>query len=112
MLDSSRVRLPAVARVVTVRHTELVIRRRVTVSGQVQGVGFRYHTAQQAQAVGVHGSVRNLANGHVEAEIEGSQTAVDAMIAWLHAGPRWAVVENVTVVDVPTTGEKTFRVVH
>jgi len=98
--------------VITVRHTELVIRRRATVSGQVQGVGFRYYTAQQAQALGVHGTVRNLADGHVEAEIEGSQAAVDAMIAWLHAGPSWAVVENVAVVDVPATGEKTFRVVH
>jgi len=98
--------------VVTVRHTELVIRRRVTVSGQVQGVGFRYYTAQQAEALGVHGTVRNLANGHVEAEVEGSTAAVDAMIAWLHAGPRSAVVDNVTVIDVPATGEKTFRVAH
>lgn len=84
----------------------------MTVSGQVQGVGFRYYTAQQAQDLGVHGTVRNLVNGQVQAEIEGSEAAVDAMIVWLHAGPRFAVVDTVTVVDVPTTGEKTFRVAH
>ncbi|TDW29354.1 acylphosphatase [Cryobacterium psychrophilum] len=93
-------------------HTDCVIRRRVTVSGQVQGVGFRYYTAEQARDLGVHGTVRNLANGNVEAEIEGLPAAIDAMVAWLHAGPRSAVVDNVTVVDVPATGEKTFRVAH
>lgn len=76
----------------------------------MQGVGFRYYTAQQARSLGVHGTVRNLATGHVEVEVEGSTAAVDAMIAWLHAGPRSAVVDGVTVVDVPATGERTFRV--
>ena len=68
--------------------------RRVLVSGQVQGVGFRWHTVERARALGVGGWVRNLPDGRVEAWIEGPSGAVEAMLAWLADGPAHARVDG------------------
>ena len=42
-------------------------------SGHVQGVGFRYATKQLAKGFDVTGYVRNLADGRVELEAEGTE---------------------------------------
>jgi acylphosphatase len=65
--------------------------------GQVQGVGFRYHFSAQAQALGIAGWVRNRRGGSVEAMIEGTPDAVEAMLAWARVGPAAAYVERVEV---------------
>jgi acylphosphatase len=74
------------------------IARRVLVSGQVQGVTFRAATAREAlRYPGLRGYVRNLPSGEVEVILQGSATAVDAMIEWCHQGPPQAHVEQVRV---------------
>ena len=71
--------------------------RNLTISGQVQGVGFRYHFAEQAQRLGITGWVRNRRSGSVEAMIEGTPEAVEALLAWARLGPPAARVERVEV---------------
>jgi len=88
----------------------MVVRRRVVVSGRVQGVWFRDTCRREALARGVRGWVRNLSNGDVEAVFEGDPIAVDAMVAWCHHGPPRAVVTGVRVTDEAPTGEAGFRV--
>jgi acylphosphatase len=85
---------------------------RAIVSGKVQGVGYRFSTIEQAQKLGVKGWVRNLANGNVEAVLEGDRNLVEAMIKWCHSGPRSAVVKNVFVESIEVTGIKDFSVKH
>lgn len=70
-------------------------RVRVTVRGRVQGVGFRYATCEMARDIGVRGWVRNLPGGEVEAEFHGSNTEVEAALAWCQHGPRLAHVTAV-----------------
>jgi acylphosphatase len=53
-------------------------------TGHVQGVGFRYSTLQVAKEFEVTGYVKNLADGRVQLEVEGTARAVDAFIAALH----------------------------
>jgi len=72
------------------RQTVRVIARRLRVHGVVQGVGFRWSMATEARRDGVTGWVRNASDGTVEAHVEGSQAAVDAIVAWSHVGPRFA----------------------
>jgi acylphosphatase len=86
------------------------VRRRVYVSGRVQGVWFRASCHEQAQLAGVDGSVRNLADGRVEVLLEGSRSAVERVIAWCHEGPRRARVDRVELVDEAPVGERGFRV--
>jgi acylphosphatase len=55
--------------------------KRVTYSGQVQGVGFRYAARQVASGFPVAGFVRNLRDGDVEIVAEGDAAAVEAFLA-------------------------------
>ncbi|MFC8597983.1 MULTISPECIES: acylphosphatase [unclassified Isoptericola] len=86
------------------------VRRRVRVHGRVQGVGFRWAARQAALRAGVAGLVRNLPDGTVEAEVEGTEEAVAAMLEFLRAGPTAAVVTGIDVEDLPTRGETAFEV--
>jgi acylphosphatase len=71
--------------------------RHLNIFGQVQGVGFRYHFSQQAQRLRIAGWVRNRRGGSVEAMIEGTPEAVEALLAWARLGPPSARVERVEV---------------
>src|SRR5437868_15416986 len=81
-------------------HAEVLsgyVRARVLVSGRVQGVFFRYTCAHEARGAGLRGSVRNLADGRVEAVFQGPKAAVDGLIRWCHEGPPGARVADVAV---------------
>jgi acylphosphatase len=51
----------------------------------------------EARSIGVHGWVRNCADGSVEAVAEGTRTAVERLITWAHQGPPGALVTDVEV---------------
>jgi acylphosphatase len=74
-----------------------VARAHLVVHGRVQGVFFRGAMQEEAARLGVGGWVRNCADGTVEAEADGERTAVEALVAWAHHGPRTARVASVTV---------------
>jgi acylphosphatase len=71
---------------------------RVKVHGQVQGVGFRFSTAREAERLGLDGWVKNLLDGTVEAQLVGDDAAVENMLTWLSHGPRTASVSRVEVI--------------
>jgi acylphosphatase len=74
-----------------------MIARNLRVEGRVQGVGYRDAMVDAALAANVQGFVRNTAEGHVEANLQGGEEAVARMIAWAARGPRMARVERVLV---------------
>ena len=82
----------------------------VFVSGEVQGVFFRQETRRRAQAAGVAGWVRNLADGRVEAVFEGPAEAVEGMVDWCGRGPEWAHVRQVEVEPEEPEGLDGFEV--
>ena len=86
------------------------IRRRVRVTGQVQGVFFRDSTRRQAQQRGVAGWVANRQDGSVEAVFEGDPDGVAGMVAFAQSGPRGATVANVDVSDEEPEGLSGFEV--
>jgi acylphosphatase len=77
------------------------IQVRVLVSGTVQGVSYRAFTRREAEKLNVVGWVRNLDDGRVEGVFQGSQRAVDAVVAWCRRGPLRAVVTDVEVAPMP-----------
>lgn len=79
-------------------------------TGRVQGVSFRWYTEERARDLGVAGWVRNEPDGSVVLHAEGSDEAVDALVAWCRTGPSLARVRNVAVRDAAVTGTTTFEV--
>ena len=73
------------------------------VHGRVQGVGFRYSTIEQADALGVAGWVGNRYDGTVAFFIQGESEHVEAMLAYLGEGPRAARVDRLETRDVAQT---------
>jgi acylphosphatase len=68
---------------------------RAVVYGVVQGVGFRYHTCQMAQRLGVEGFVRNQPDGTVEIVAVGTREQLKALLQWANQGPAGARVSQV-----------------
>ncbi|MEX1077916.1 MAG: acylphosphatase [Homoserinimonas sp.] len=77
-----------------------MIRKRVIVRGQVQGVGFRWAAQAEAEHLAVCGYVRNLPDGTVQAEVEGTEPAVQRMLDWLRHGPPYARVDAVDIAGI------------
>jgi acylphosphatase len=87
-----------------------VVRYRVLIAGQVQGVGFRINCRRAALEHGVRGWVRNLPDGRVEAAFEGPADDVQHLLDWARRGPRLAIVTNVTVDAEPPEGLASFQI--
>ena len=75
------------------------VTRHLRISGRVQGVGYRDSLAAEARARSVAGWVRNRRDGTVEAVLQGSAQAVDAVIGWARRGPPAARVEAIEIDD-------------
>lgn len=87
------------------------VARRFCVSGRVQGVGFRYFALDVARREGLHGYVRNLADGTVEAMAEGGAESVDRFERALRQGPSRSRVAHVLVDDIDAgTGSTGFDI--
>jgi acylphosphatase len=71
------------------------VRRHLWIAGSVQGVLFRSSVEEQALSAGVTGWVRNLADGRVEALLEGDGDAVERVMAFCRRGPPYARVDHV-----------------
>lgn len=74
------------------------MRMHARVWGRVQGVYYRASTRHEAEKLGLHGWVRNRADGTVELVAEGPERALEALLTWLHQGPDTAEVAEVEVV--------------
>lgn len=81
-----------------------MIARRFIVKGRVQGVGFRYFAIRAAREAGVVGTVRNLADGNVEAIAEGEPAALSDFRAALEQGPSYAHVTQVDEIEMQPAG--------
>jgi acylphosphatase len=87
-----------------------VVRKRVVVSGLVQGVFFRDTCRREAAAAQVAGWVRNRPDGTVEAVFEGPAERVDRLVDWARRGPSRAIVSQITVSEEPPEGLPGFAI--
>ncbi|MCA1795856.1 MAG: acylphosphatase, partial [Desulfobacteraceae bacterium] len=74
---------------------------KAVISGKVQGVFFRMETLKAAQKIGVSGTVRNLADGSVEAVFQGTPDQVAQMEKWCHKGAPASRVDQVSTEKIP-----------
>ncbi|HVN76461.1 MAG TPA: acylphosphatase [Thermoanaerobaculaceae bacterium] len=87
-----------------------MVTKKFIVSGRVQGVGFRYFVVREAEALGLAGWVRNLADGRLEVLASGEGATVDVMEGRLWQGPPHARVAAVEVEAAEAPGHPGFRV--
>jgi acylphosphatase len=67
------------------------------ITGQVQGVGFRYAMCSEARRLRLTGWVRNCTDGSVEAVAVGDEAALQRLARWAQHGPPGSRVESVQV---------------
>jgi acylphosphatase len=82
----------------------MIVARRYVVAGRVQGVGFRFFTADAALREQITGTVRNLPDGSVEVVAEGEAEAMTRFETALRRGPRGARVDDVRTDIEPPSG--------
>lgn len=85
------------------------VRKHIIFHGSVQGVGFRYTAYYAAQQFGVTGWVKNLYNGSVEAEFEGTEADIDSTVACIDNG-RFIRIESMEVKRIPAEGDSVFSI--
>ncbi|MBO6517154.1 MAG: acylphosphatase [Bacteroidia bacterium] len=75
----------------------MIQRKEIHVSGRVQGVYFRVFTQRQANALGLVGSVKNLADGRVQIDAQGEEEALNLFVNWCNTGSPLSKVTSVEV---------------
>ena len=89
-----------------------MIRRHMIISGDVQGVGFRYRANYAARNLGLTGYVRNLYNGKVELEIQGERELLSRFLGEVDSG-RFIHIDDIESKDIPVVeDERSFKVLH
>lgn len=87
------------------------VARKFIVSGEVQGVGYRFFAQRAAARHQIVGYVRNLADNRVEAVAEGTLDSVEGFKHDFSVGPEGARVDNVEELNLDPTGEfSAFRI--
>jgi len=84
---------------------------KILVTGQVQGVGFRWSAAKEARTLDIKGFVRNLSDGSVYIEAEGTLMQLTTFVEWCKRGPTFGYVDSVKVDTVPPVNHPDFRIV-
>jgi len=89
------------------------VARRFFITGDVQGVGFRFFAQRAAARHQVVGFVKNLNDGRVEALAEGPAESVEAFKHELATGPRFSSVDQIEEINLDPTGVySSFRIEH
>jgi acylphosphatase len=85
---------------------EQIYHFKISISGIVQGVGYRYNAVRIARSLGIKGFVRNETDGTVYIEAEGNRRQLDKLISWCYMGPPAAKVNDIQIKE---SGIKNFK---
>lgn len=83
---------------------------KINITGHVQGVGFRWRAASEARNRGIKGFVKNLSNGSVYIEAEGSVNQLNTFVEWCKRGPGIGFVDSVNIDTLPPVNYSEFRI--
>ena len=83
----------------------MFIRKHVYFYGRVQGVGFRWRAVQKAKEMNMTGWVRNMYNGTVEMEVQGTSVMIERLFQELHSD-RFIRIEKTEMIQIPTVDDE------
>lgn len=84
----------------------------ILIAGDVQGVGYRRFVESQAKNLQLHGWVRNLRNGDVEAVVRGSLATLNQLVEKLRQGPPSSQVTSVQVRNTAISVPSGFSIIN
>lgn len=82
--------------------------RRLLLTGRVQGVGLRYMIYKKASAESVAGFVKNLPDGRIMLEIQGTEDQLNKLTRWLKGCPGWSKIIDLTSAHIEPGDDKIF----
>lgn len=82
----------------------------IRVKGRVQGVGFRYGAKNKADDLGIYGYAKNMRDGSVVIEAEGSELKLQEFLTWCKDGSHHAEVESVIFEEKGVEKYRTFDI--
>ncbi|WP_347707827.1 acylphosphatase [Eubacterium sp. 1001713B170207_170306_E7] len=82
----------------------------IIVEGRVQGVGFRYFVQSIAAAYGLTGWVRNLDNGFVDMEVQGSEALIDKFMTAVRKGNHFIRVDDYSMKPIALGVDTKFKI--
>lgn len=88
----------------------MIVRKRIRVSGRVQGVYYRARTRDEALALNLTGFVMNEPTGTVYMEVEGELPDVEKLIVWARQGPALAQVDHLDMEEMSPIGGHGFDI--
>lgn len=78
----------------------------ISISGHVQGVGFRFFAYNKAKLIGnLCGYVSNMYDGSLFIDVEGPEAQINAFISMLKEGPSRAYIEHFIIEEFPYKGQ-------
>lgn len=83
----------------------------IKIYGYVQGVFFRTSAKEQAEKLNIKGYAKNLSDGSVYIEAEGSEQNLDKFSAWCKQGPEMANVEKIEISENSLKNFKEFQAI-
>ena len=88
-----------------VESVQSTVRLTAVVRGRVQGVGFRYFTAREAERLCLAGTAVNQHDGTVVVTVEGPAKQAAELLSWLESPRAPGAVTSVEASYLPTTGK-------
>lgn len=82
----------------------------VHLQGRVQAVGFRYNAKEQADKIGIYGYARNLKDGSVILELEGTREVIEQFLDWCKTGSYRSNIEQIDFEEKDVEGYREFSV--
>ena len=82
----------------------------ITVTGKVQGVGFRYQAQEFADKINISGYARNLRDGSVFMEIEGEEKDLNSFVEWCKSDTLLASVKHMDIKSSVIKGYREFSI--
>lgn len=82
----------------------------ITIKGKVQSVSYRFAAHNKALKLNLTGFVKNLPNGDVYIEAEGSEDNINKLIEWCYVGPPRAGVTEVFAEEADLKEFRNFEI--
>lgn len=90
-----------------------MVRYFLIIAGRVQGVGFRFFAQTNAVKYSLTGLARNMDNGMVEVEVQGSEDNIQKFISVIKKGNTFIRVDDFSMKQIDViTADKKFKITY